>query len=271
MADKPNVYPDFCTDIDDDGVGTVTDPNSGQKNAQPPTVLNYSVTEGLKLEQFFPRQLLNHLFGIINKWVKFFDFAIGARTYTAPKNIANDETVTESLEALDTATGDRTYTEQNYITNSEAVAASLDALDVELKITNDAISNIAILKTAQVQLVCGANLGSVGTLKWTITAQNIVATLEDNLTCAATASGADVKLSYVSGDTFEDFEDTQTSIFLLVVEGVKSEARLKATGSTLINIGAYLPPSYLPTLSIPFGATDTIDLPEFTATTFSIA
>lgn len=73
MATKPNVYPEFCTDIDDDGVGTVTDPNSGQQNAQPPSVVGYSVSEGFKLEQFAPRQILNHLFGLSNKWLKWLD------------------------------------------------------------------------------------------------------------------------------------------------------------------------------------------------------
>lgn len=73
MAIKPNVYPNFCTSIDEDGVGTITDPTSNQKNAQPPSDIGYSVSEGVKLQQFLPRQLINHLFGLINNWVKWFD------------------------------------------------------------------------------------------------------------------------------------------------------------------------------------------------------
>lgn len=73
MATKPNVYPEFSTSIDDDGIGTITDPVSGQKNAQPPSAIGYSVIEGVKLLQFLPRQLLNHLFGLADKWIKWLD------------------------------------------------------------------------------------------------------------------------------------------------------------------------------------------------------
>jgi hypothetical protein len=73
MATKPNVYPEFSTSIDDDGVGTITNPTSGQKNAQPPSVVGYSTTEGFQLQQFVPRQILNHLFGLADRWFKWLD------------------------------------------------------------------------------------------------------------------------------------------------------------------------------------------------------
>lgn len=71
MVTKPNVYPEFSTSIDDDGIGTITDPVSGQQNAQPPIAIGYSVAEGVKLQQFIPRQLFNHLAGLTNNWIKW--------------------------------------------------------------------------------------------------------------------------------------------------------------------------------------------------------
>jgi len=73
MATKPNVYPEFSTSIDADGIGTITDPVSGQQNAQPPAAQGYSVIEGLKLVDFISRQLFNHLLGLANNWIKWLD------------------------------------------------------------------------------------------------------------------------------------------------------------------------------------------------------
>lgn len=136
MTTRPNVFPEFCTSIDDDGVGTITNPNSGQKNAQPPSVVGYSVNEGFGLQQFVPRQILNHLSGLTDKWLKYLDFAIGDRTYTTPINIANDQVVTDSLESLDLAVGNRgsftIYSPTANVTNSASNALNIESINVAI-------------------------------------------------------------------------------------------------------------------------------------------
>lgn len=214
MITKPNRFPDYCTSIDDDGVGTITDPNSGQKNAQTPEALGEDKAEGLKLQAFIPRGLFNFLSGLTNKWLQYHDQEILSNDADIAQNTANIGTNTADIAQLRTEVDDH-----------------------EIRITALEDNPEFVTGTCVVDVNFGGPSGTTEqrTLKWSSNGVNTIFTFTDTSSPLAgdgTATTYIPNVSFVSGDQPPILFDTDKAW----TTGVSGEMSSKPTagGSTTL-------------------------------------